>query len=131
MHGIAIERSCAYTFFATAALEIQRKHVRGFDRLCRCESRTDRFAAAGKSGEVVKRDPTRQKHARELIQRAVELNHHAALCFTKHAEFRLIVRIVRENSQTLDDERRQQLELFFLSDWTMNAGREDHRYLCR
>src|SRR6185369_16810901 len=62
MYCVAVERSCTYTGLTTGGLEIQGKHVRGFDRLCRCESRTDRLAAAGESCEVMKVDPSRQKH---------------------------------------------------------------------
>ena len=53
----------------------------------------------------MKCDAASQKHTRELTQRAVELNGHAACCFAKRAEFCLIVRVVVEDSQALHDER--------------------------
>src|SRR5215211_1545638 len=62
MHCIAVERSCVYARSPTASLEIQREHVRGFDRLCRCKARANRFATARESCEVVKRNTAGHKH---------------------------------------------------------------------
>ena len=36
-----------------------------------------------------------------------------------------------EDSQPLHDERTQQFNFFFFSDWSMNAGRKDYRHLRR
>jgi len=58
----------------------------------------------------------------------LSFDRHAALGSSERAEFCLIVRVVLENLQALHNERRQQLDLFFFSHWTMNAGGEDHSH---
>ena len=99
MNSISIQQSCGHTCFAAAKLEIERQHVGGFDRLCRGKSGTDRFAATGKSREVMKRDPADHKHARKLFQRTIDFNRHSAFCFSKSGELRAIVSIVLEDAQ--------------------------------
>src|SRR5688572_4050750 len=57
IYGISVEQSRTDTSLSPAAFKIKRQHVRCFDRLCRCESRTDRFATACEPREVMKSDP--------------------------------------------------------------------------
>src|SRR5689334_11624832 len=107
VYGVSVEESGSYAGFATAAFEIAGEHVCGFDRLCGSEAGTDRFATPGKSGEVMKRDPAGQKHARELFQRAVDFSRGAALRLPEARKVRTIVWIVLQDAQSLGDERCQ------------------------
>src|SRR4030095_5747658 len=98
--------SSAYARFSSACLEIHREHVRGFDRIRRCEPRADRLATASESCEVVKCNAASQKHARILFERAVDLDRDSALCGSQRRELCDVVSIVLNNSHTLRDEWR-------------------------
>src|SRR5689334_3092808 len=57
MDCIPIEQASANAGSAAARCEVQREHVRRFNRLCRSQAGTDRLAASSKSGEVMKVNP--------------------------------------------------------------------------
>src|SRR5690242_3785031 len=107
MDGVAVEQCCADAFVASAGGEIEREHVRRFDRLRGGESGTDRLATASEASEVVKVDAAYHDDARVLSQRAVQLDIDAARRCAKRSELRWIVSVVLDDSQPLHDERRQ------------------------
>src|SRR5689334_15293150 len=79
----------------------------------------------------MKRNAPSKKHARELFQRAIHLDHHTAFSRSNGGEFITIIRVVLNDSQSLHDERTQQLDFLFFSNWTMNAGRKNYRHVRR
>jgi len=79
----------------------------------------------------MKRDATGENHARKLSQRAIYLDCHTALSRSKCAEPVLIVSVVLNDLQPLYDERCQEFDSFFFSDWSMKAGRKNYRHARR
>ena len=78
----------------------------------------------------MKRNAPGEEHARKLSQGAIHLDRHSAFSRSECAEAALIVSVVLNNLQPLHDERSQQFNSFFFSDWSMNTGRKDDCQLC-
>src|SRR5712692_3389539 len=70
-HGIAVKQTRAHARSSSAAFEIERQHVRGFDRFRRRQARTNRFATAGEPREVMKPDGAGDNYLRELSQSTI------------------------------------------------------------
>ena len=79
MNGVAIKQSGAYTGAASASFKIKRKHVGGFDSARGRKSGTDRFSPAGKPGEVVKPNASRDDDVRKVLERAIKFYRRAEI----------------------------------------------------
>src|SRR5712692_3513558 len=71
VYRVSVQLSRAHAAAPVAAFEIHRQHMGRFDGLSGSQSRTDRFASAGKSREIVEADRPGQNHFRELLESAV------------------------------------------------------------
>src|SRR5688572_24723858 len=107
-------------------LKIKRQHVSPFNRFRRRQPRTNRLAAAGKPREVMKIDPANQDDMRKLLQCGTDFHTHSIRGRSRRIEFRFVVSIVVQRSDTLGDERRQQLASLFFGYAPVNSSREDY-----
>ena len=101
---VSVEQAGADVFSATAALKIQRQHVRRFYRARRRKAGTDRFASAGESREVMKAHPARHDHFRELFQRAIHFDGFSTFHRADLNQLRRIIRIVVDGANALGNE---------------------------
>ena len=127
MHRVACQKPRANTLASPAAFKIKRQHVRGFDRLRRGQSRTDRFAPSGKACEVVKANRTGENYFVEFLKRPVDLDRRAALDDPKLNQLRRIVSIVVDGANALRNEWREQFRLFIRPHGPMNPRGKDDR----
>src|SRR5262245_59494504 len=67
-NGVATQQTSSHTASPPAAFEIERAHVRCFDRARGREPGTDRFPPTGEPGEIMKANSAGKNYLRKIFQ---------------------------------------------------------------
>src|ERR1051325_849335 len=129
VHGVAIERGGAYAGAPAAMFKIQRQHVSRCNCLSRREAGADGFAAACKTGEVMKPKAAGDDCMIVIFQRAIEFYWRAAFSLAQCDQLRRIERVVIDCLHSLGNERGEQFNFLCGRDRPVNAGGENDCYV--